>query len=132
MSTILSLLPLALLFVFYALFVKLGAKLYKRSQLPWKHAFAFGAIAILVGGVGALLNFATGSNLGPVLAVVLGLVIQLALGGWYLGPRTIAPSGQAIEFKGGVAVAAIAYALVFLLGVVAAVLVPLLAGKSQA
>jgi hypothetical protein len=132
MFSLLALLPLVLMFVFYALLVKLAAKLYRRSLLQWRHAFAFGAIAMLVGVLGALLNRASGLILGPLLGFVLGLTIQLVLGGWYLGPRTFAPTGETIAFKGGVLVAAIAYGLAVTLAVVAAVLVPLPGRGGQA
>jgi len=130
-STALSLLPLAFTFVLYAVLIKLAARLYGSSLLPWKHAFAFGALAMLVGGIGALLNYASGFLLGPLLGVVLGLAVQLALGGWYLGPRAFAPTGEAVAFKGGALIAAIGLGVVFALGVVAAVVIPLLNGSSQ-
>lgn len=126
MSAVFSLLPLAFTFVLYAVLIKLAARLYRRSLLPWKHAFAFGALAMLVGGLGALLNYASGFVLGPLLSVLLGLAVQLALGGWYLGPRVLSLSGHPVAFKGGASIAAIGVGIVFALGVVAAVLVPLL------
>ncbi len=132
MSAILSLLPLALMFVLYALLIKLAAKLYRSSLLAWKHAFAFGALAILVAGIGTLLNYATGFLLGPLLGIILGLAVQLTLGGWYLGPRTLAKSGEAVAFKGGVVIVAIGFAIIFALGAVAAALGPLLGSGSQA
>jgi len=127
-----SLLPLALTAVLYAVLIKLAARLYRGSLLAWKHAFAFGALAMVVGGVGALLNFATGFILGPFLGMALGLTIQLALGGWYLGPRALASSGEAVAFKGGAAIAGIGVGMALAFGVLLAVLVPLLARGGQA
>jgi hypothetical protein len=132
MSAALSLLPLALLFILYALLIKLAARIYRRSLLSWKHATVFGALAILVGGLGALVNYTSGSRLSPLLGVMLGLTVQLALGGWYLGPRALAPGGKAVAFKGGALIAAIGFGLVFAFGVVAAILVPLFNRGSQA
>ena len=132
MSTLASLLPLALTFVFFALLTKLAARLYRSSRLSWKHAFAFGALAVLVGGAGALLNYASGFVLGPFLGSILGVSVQLALGGWFLGPRAIAPTGAAVAFKGGALIAAIVFGIVFVIGVVAGVLVPLLGRGGQA
>lgn len=126
MYEILSLLPLLLACVVYGLLVKLAARLYQGSRLSWKHAFAFGALVMLLGGAGALLNQASGLPLGPLMGVVLSLALQLALGGWFLGPRALAANGTAVAFKGGVLISAMAFAMVFALGVVAAVLVPLL------
>lgn len=132
MTTFLSLLPLLFMFVLYALFIKLAAKTYRRSVLTWKHAFAFGALAIVVGGVGAFINRATNMVLGPALGIVLGFSIQLAIGGWYLGPRTKTSSGESVMFKGGALIAAIAFGFIVLLGIVAAILVPLFNPSGQA
>lgn len=132
MSSLFAILPLVLMFVFYALLIKLAAKTYRNSVLAWKHAFAFAALAMFVGIVGALLNRAAGLVLAPMLAVVLGFAIQLAIGGWYLGPRTRTSSGEPVAFKGGALVAAIAYGFVALIGIAAAVLLPLLNRGSQA
>lgn len=132
MSSALSLLPLALTFVLYALLIKLAARLYRGSLLAWRDAFAFGALAMLVGGIGTLLNFVSGFLLGPLLSIVLGLAIQLALAGWYLGPRVHARSGEAIAFKGGATIAAIGIGTLFAFGVALAVLFAVLGRGSQA
>jgi len=126
MSPLLALLPLALLLTVYAVLIKAAARLYRKSQLPWKHAFAFCGLAVLVGVAGAMLNLVTGSALGPGAGVLLGFATQLGLGGWYLGPRSSTAAGEPIGFKGGVVVAAIGYGLIVLLGIVAAIVLPLL------
>ena len=132
MTSALTLLPLLLTFVVYAAFVKLASLLYGRSQLAWKHAFAFGAIGIVIGTLGTLLNALTGSALPLVLAAVLGVGVQVALGGWFLGPRVLSASGAPVAFKGGAIVAAIAVAIGLALGVLVAVVVPALAPHGQA
>jgi len=119
MTALLTLLPLALFFALFALLVKLAAKVFKKSVLPWKHALAFSALAIAVGAAGALLKLASGVVLNPILAVVSGLSIQLALGGWYLGAKARAPSGEPMGFKGGVLAAAAAFGAIVLLGLLA-------------
>jgi hypothetical protein len=123
---IFALLPTVLLIVFYALLIKVAARTYKSSVLRWKHAFALAAMAIAVGAAATALNRASGSALGLLVAVALSLAIQLALGGWYLGPRATTRFGEPLAFKGGAIVAAIAYGFLIVLGVVAAVLIPLL------
>ena len=65
-------------------------------------------------------------------SIILGLAVQLTLGGWYLGPRALALTGEAVAFKGGAIIAAIGFAIIFALGVLAAVLGPLLGSGSQA
>lgn len=112
------------MFILFALLTKLAARTYRKSVLAWRHAFSFGAIAILAGATGAMLNRSTGFNLGPILAVLIGLAIQLTLGGWYLGPRMHHSSGEPIAFKGGLIVASIAYGFIIALGIVAALISP--------
>ena len=132
MSTVIAFLPLAFSFVLFALLTKFAARLYRSSKLSWKHAFAFGVLVMLVGGVGAFVNNFTGSFLGPLLGLFFGLALQLALGGWYLGPRAILTSGESIGFKGGALIAAMTFGAIFAIGMLAAVIVPLLAGRGQA
>jgi hypothetical protein len=124
MTSALTLLPLLLTFVVYAAFVKLASRLYAKSQLAWKHAFAFGALGIAIGALGTVLNAFTGSALPAVLAAALGIGIQVALGGWFLGPRAFSASGAPVAFKGSAIIAAIAVVLGLALGVLAVVVVP--------
>lgn len=132
MTSALTLLPLLLTFVVYAAFVKLASRLYSKSQLAWKHAFAFGAIGMVIGVLGTLLNAFTGSALPLVLAAALGIGIQVALGGWFLGPRVFSASGAPVAFKGGAIIAAIAVVIGLALSVLVAVVVPALAPHGQA
>lgn len=124
MSTLLSLLPLVLAFILFALLTKLAARLYRGSRLSWKHAFAYGALVMLVGGVGTVLNYSSGVVLGPFLGFILGVSAQLVLGGWFLGSRAVAPTGETVSFKGGTLIAAIVIGIALAMGVVVGVLVP--------
>lgn len=130
MSAVFMLMPLAFTFVLYALLLKLAAKIYRRSMLPWKHAFAFGAMVIVLGTAGAFLVRSTDSGFAPFVVMATGLAMHLGLGGWYLGRRTRSPTGEPIAFKGGVLVAAIAYGIVIVFTLIAAMLVPILGGES--
>jgi hypothetical protein len=126
MSILFMLLPLLLLPLFYAVFTKAAAFLLRRTQLSWLHALVFGILALLVGGAGAILNHAMSMPLPMPLAILLGLVAFLVVGGWYLGPRAKSTEGIAVQFKGGVLLSLIAYGLVFVLGILAAVAIPLM------
>lgn len=121
-----------LLPLFYALFTKAAAFLFRRTQLSWVHAIVFGVLVLLVGGVGTVLNRVMGMPLPLPLAVLLGLVTLLAVGGWYLGPRAKTAEGAPLQFKGGALLSLVAYGLVFALGIGAAVLLPLLQHARQA
>ena len=89
-SLFLTLLPLLLAVAVYSAFVKVASRVYGKSQLAWKHAVAFSALGVAMGAVGALLNQASGKALPVVLAVLLSIGVQVALGGWFLGPRAFA------------------------------------------
>ena len=126
MSAILILLPLLLVPFLYAALVKLAALVFRRTKLAWKHAFLFALLAFLVGVLGTLLNKATGSLLPLPLAALIALSIQLALGGWYLGSRATTQQGVPLAFKGGVILLLVAYVMVVVIGVAAAIVVPLM------
>jgi hypothetical protein len=132
MSTVLAILPLLLTVAAYAAFAKLASRIYRRSQLPWKHAFAFSALGVVLGALGSFVHLSVGALLPAVLAAVLGIGMQVALGGWFLGPRALALSGAPVSFKGGAAIAAIAAAFGLVFGVLGAVILPALMPHGQA
>jgi hypothetical protein len=122
---IIQFLPLLLAPLLYALFAKLGAFLFRRTQLRWLHAIVFGVLVLLVGGVSAATNRMAGKPLPIAAALLLGLAILLLLGGWYLGPRAKTADGSPLRFKGGLMLSLVIYGLFLAVGLVA-VLLPLL------
>lgn len=132
MSTAFTILPLLLTVVLYAALVKLASRIYRGSQLSWKHAFAFGALGMVLGAVGSVLHVSLGAILPAVVAATLGIALQVTLGGWFLGPRALARSGTPVSFKGGAAIAAIAVAFGVVVGIVGAVVLPALLPHGQA
>jgi hypothetical protein len=125
-----SLLPIAFTVSAYIVCVKLAARLFCQTQLSWKHAAVFGVTLFLVlfavgAGVRAL-NLVSDPVLASLLDLATGLLAQLALGGWYLGPRAWTSARTPVEFTGGALLALITYALVFSFSLAAAVLLPLL------
>ena len=126
MSIAFSLLPLVLAPCLYAALTKLAAFVFRRAHLRWSHALVYGFLAFALGATGALLNVALGSPLPLPLTLLAGLALQLALGGWYLGPRVATAAGTTLKFKGGVLLSLVAYGLVIAFGIMAAVIVPAL------
>ena len=128
MQQLLSLVPLALA---YTACIKLAAWIYRRSLLTWKHAAVFGVIlffSLLAVGISVRwLNLLPGPVQASLLDIATGLLTQLALGAWFLGPRARTAAGAPVGPKGGALLALIAYALVFFLTVTAAFLLPWLA-----
>jgi hypothetical protein len=56
-----------------------------------------------------------------------GLLAQLAVGAWFLGPRARTAAGAPVAFTGGALLALITYGLVFVLAIAATALLPWLA-----
>ena len=131
MQQLLSLVPFAFTVLAYIACIKLAARLYHRSQLSWKHAAVFGVVLFLVllavGTCVRWLNLVSGLVFSSLLDIATGLLAQLAVGAWFLGPRARAAEGTPLGFKGGALLALIAYVLVFSLSMAAAFLLPLLA-----
>ena len=131
MTSLLSLLPLAFMPLLFALLVKVAAFLLRRTTLSWKHALVFGLLALAVGAIGTVTNLASGRVLPPLLTGLVGIAIQVAVGGWYFGPRARTTANEPVGFVRGMLLSLIAFGIVFVLGVVAAVLIPALQHASQ-
>jgi hypothetical protein len=109
MTTLLSLLPLTIAFLLYALVVRTAARVVKKAALPWKQALIFATLAGGAGFVCALMLSLAGAPGAPVVGVLGGLAINLAIGGWYLGPRALKADGRHVDLTGGVVIAASAW-----------------------
>lgn len=131
MTSFYSLLPFAFTVFAYVVCIKLAARLYCRTQLSWKHAAVFGGVLFLVlfaiGACVRWLTLASDPVLSSLLNIATGLLAQLAVGAWFLGPRARSAEGTPLGFKGGALLALMAYALVFCLSIAAAFLLPPLA-----
>lgn len=124
MNAILSLVPLLLVIPIYASVIKLAAFIYGKTKLAWKHSFVLSTIGMLLGAIFAILHFAFGFALHPIISALLGLGIQSFLGGWYLGSRARTQSDQPIRFKGGAILAAIAAGFLVILSLIIQFTVP--------
>lgn len=131
MSELPGLLPFAFTVLSYVLCVKLAARLFRRARLSWKHALVFGfvlfAVLFIVGAVVRSLSAAPGPLLPSLMDLATGLVAQLAVGAWFLGPRATTAAGTPIGLKGGALLALITYGLVFSLSLAAAIAMPFIA-----
>ena len=125
MAFILALLSLILLVAIYAGFVKLAARLYRRTNLSWKFAFGFGGLATLIALVGTVLKGTL-----PVAAVlVAGLGLIVASGGWFLASRATDPVGLPVGFKVAAVLSAIAVGVATALGIALALVLPAIAPR---
>jgi hypothetical protein len=124
MTTFLTILPLALVPLLFALLIKLAAFVLRRTVLSWRHAFTLGFLAFVIGGLGMAINFASGRVLPPLLTSLIGIAIQVALGGWYLGPRARTRDDQPVGFVRGMLLSLTYLGIVLVLSVLLAVLAP--------
>ena len=130
MIAIFLLLQLAFMVVLYAALAKLAARLLRRTQLSWKHSFAYGAIAVLAGTIGTVIHQSLGGVLPLPVALALGIGMQLGIGGWFLGSRALTASGEQVGFKGGVLLSLVATGIILAFGILAGVVIPMLADRA--
>lgn len=115
----------------YVACIKLAARLFRRTQLSWTHAWFFGvvlfAVLFTVGALVRLQPLASGPLLSHLVYLAADLAAQLAFGGWFLGSRAKTTVGTPVAFKGGALLSLIAYGLVFSFSIAAAAVLPLFA-----
>ena len=114
-------------FALYCLSAKLAAHLLGRLALSWASAAAYAGISILVSGVVAATPLSRLFPIGPTsVGTLLILPVTLGAGSWYLRRHMQQRDGVAASWGKCVAVAAIPFLLIAVLGIVAAILLPLL------
>ncbi len=129
MQIVISLIPLALMGMLYALYVKLSAKILRGTSISWKHTFIFSLIIVAL-TLTSQMGFAlSGITLPIFLSIPLALFVHLSLGGWFFSTRGTTKQGQLIGWRGGMQVIAIAFVFLglsaaLLLGVINLASVP--------
>ena len=118
MNRILVFVPLCLLLSLYASFLKLSARLARRSRIEWKHAFAFAAFIGILTILGRVLVVSIGmmGALPLPVAILLTGGVHLGLGGWFFSSRARNTEGDPVGW--GRAAAIVARAIGFSLLVV--------------
>ena len=104
MNQILSLIPLlallALIPAIYGAYIKLSARLLRHQGITWKQGFVFGLIVVICSLLGRASALLIGYSMPLVLAVVLGLLINLIIGGWFFRGRGTNADGRALGWGG--------------------------------
>jgi hypothetical protein len=124
-ATLISYLPLIILFVIYsaicvmhAAFVKLSGKILHGSVVSWKHAFIF-ALGVTVLFLAMLfVAVAAGISVPPAVSMVLGFMLSTAFGSWFFGSRGKTKQGQPLGWTGGLRLSALAFLLLAVTGAV--------------
>jgi hypothetical protein len=119
-NAIVDLLPLLFGMACYAGYLKLSAR-FRRFRVTWKHCFAF---AYVVGALALLGKFmAPHAPLPGPLPVVLAVVSQLAIGGWFFRERARSSDGHALGWRRASELVAVAMLLMLATGVALLLLV---------
>jgi hypothetical protein len=127
MNTLISLVPLLCFLTLYTGLVKLGALVYARTQLQWRHALVFSGFNLVCAVVGRYTKTQTYFELPLLVAPLVALTILVAFGSWYFGTRARRRTGEPLGMRRAVFLVVIVYGIVFLIGVVMAILIPWLA-----
>jgi hypothetical protein len=128
-SAVFSFLPLVLLVLIEAGFVKLLAVML-RWQASWAAALIFSVLVVTVQTAGAVFLRVFDLYLPLVLGILFSLAVQIACGGWLLGMRAAIVAAEPLGFRRGALLSLIAYGLMLVLGIVLWVLLSLVAQPS--
>ena len=128
MTPFLTLLPLILMLGLYAVAIKAAARILRRINVSWKHAFIYVGAVILLAVAFRVLLAVTGIHVPLLLALLISLLLQAICGGWFFANRATTHEGQAIGRLGGVRLSATAFLLIaaiaYLFMVISRVLLP--------
>ncbi len=109
MQIIISLIPLALIGVLYALYVKLSSKILRGTSISWKHTFIFSLIIVVLTLTSQMGFTLSGITLPMFLSIPVALIVHLSLGGWFFSTRGTTKQGELIGWSGGMQIIAITF-----------------------
>jgi len=87
MNPFLQILPFALVLGLYACYVKVSARMLRRSTIRWKHSFMLAAAVGVLVILNRLLSVSLAGTLGGLLSLITGVALQLLFGAWFLSSR---------------------------------------------
>ena len=124
-TTLISYLPLIILFVIYsvicvmhAAFVKLSGEILQGSVVSWKHAFIFALSVTVILLIMLFASVAAGFSVPPVVSMVLGFAVSTSFGSWFFSSRATTKQGQPVGWAGGLRLSALAFLLLAVTGAV--------------
>jgi hypothetical protein len=118
MKIVLLLVPLAMVLALYAVYIKLSARLLRRSKVSWKNSFLFALVLILLAFAGRAGSLALGQSLPLLPGLIFGLTAQVILGGWFFSTRGTDAAGQPLGWRGGIQLSVLAFLLMAVTGFV--------------
>ena len=111
MQILLSFVPFLLILALCAAYAKLAARIFRRSSLSWRNSFLFALLLGVLAIAGRATSTAFGYSLPLALALLVGLTINLFLGGWFFGARATDTQGQLLGLGRGMVLSAIMFGL---------------------
>jgi hypothetical protein len=115
MQALAPFLPIVIMTVLYASFLKLAAKILRFVGLTWMRAFLFAILIVVLSAVIRVASAYFGAQLPAVPEIVLGVILQLVLGAWSFRSRASNPDGSPIGWLGGAKLCALAVGFLFLM-----------------
>ena len=99
-----------MIFVLYAAYVKLSAKILRSAKVSWKHSFIFSLMIVVLTLAGRAGVAFSGVSLPIVFGAIFALTIHLGLGGWFFSTRGMNTQGKPLGWRGGMQLIAITFA----------------------
>ena len=93
-------------FFIYAFLLRSTSRIVQKATLSWTYAFLFTLLAAASSYGIALANLFVGREDSAFDQLLVGFLINLALGAWFIGARAISFSGNPVTPIGGVIIAA--------------------------
>jgi len=111
MKFLLSLLPLLVLLVLFAILLKVSARIVRRTRLSWRHSFVFALAVVLIGVILRTLIEASDVTVPVAVGVLLAFSAYIGFGTWYLSRRASTRSGEALGYGGAALLSSLACTL---------------------
>src|SRR5512143_3708152 len=119
MATLAALVPLAMMLLFYAAYIRLSAKILKVEGLRWKKCFQLSLVfVVLILVIRAIIIICGNFNIPVFILVPLGVGLLLAGGTLILARSVKAADGNAIGNSAGLKITALTIGLLSATGIV--------------
>ncbi|MGR9051352.1 MAG: hypothetical protein ACU84J_01760 [Gammaproteobacteria bacterium] len=111
MQLIFPLLSLLLFSSLYTLYLKLAARILRKSNVTWTHAFLFSCLMVFLIMLARVTSNISDISLPIVLSLFYSFGLQLGMGGWFFRKRLTNRQGELLGWRGGMLLTALTYGL---------------------
>jgi hypothetical protein len=116
MQTLVMFLPIVIMTVLYASFIKLAGRILRFSGVTWLHAFLFAILIVVLSAAIRAGSMYGDVQLPAIPGLVLGVILHVALGAWFFRSRATNQDGTAAGWLGGAKLCALAVGFILMLG----------------